>query len=452
VRALLSRSPYDREILRLAVPALGALAAEPLYILVDTAIVGHLGVAPLAALAIAGTLLTGAFTLFNFLTYGTTAQVARFHGAGDERTAAALGVQALWLASAIGVVLLAAAVLLARPAVNLMGATGHTADLAVLYMRIAAIGLPFALIALAGQGYLRGMSDLRTPLRIVIAANLVNVVLEVVFVYGFGWGVAGSAWGTAIAQAGMGIAFARLLWARPWRPNLDRIRPLMRIGGEIFVRTAALYASFVVASAALARIGTASLAAHQIAFQLWTFLALILDAVAIAGQVIVGRMLGAGDAESAYRASLRMIGWSVLFGTALGAVMLALISVLPHAFTGDSAVLDRAQAVWPLFALMQPLAGFVFALDGILIGAGDTRYLMWSMLVAGVGVYVPIALAALHFDWGIVGVWCGLIALLVARGLALGWRFLSRRWAVTGAPGAPRPRPGDGTRAGEAAR
>jgi putative MATE family efflux protein len=433
-----NRSPFDREILRLAVPALGALAAEPLYILVDTAIVGHLGVSQLGALAIAGTLLTGAFTIFNFLTYGTTAQVARYHGAGDERTAALLGVQALWLSSAIGVVLLALAVALARPAVELMGASGHTADLAVLYMRIAAVGLPFALIALAGQGYLRGVSDLRTPLRIVIVANLVNVVLEVVFVYGFGWGIAGSAWGTAIAQAGMGGAFARLLWraaaAGSRRPRLERIRPLLRIGGEIFVRTTALYASFVVASAVLARIGTASLAAHQIAFQLWTFLALVLDAIAIAGQVIVGRALGAGDAEGAYRASRRMIGWSLALGAVLGAVMLALTWTLPHAFTDDAAVLDRARAVWPLFALMQPLAGVVFALDGILIGAGDTRFLMWSMLVAGVGVYVPIALAALHFHWGIVGVWCGLIALLVARAVALGARFAGRRWAVTGAP------------------
>jgi putative MATE family efflux protein len=428
------RSRYDRQILVLAVPALGALAAEPLYVLVDTAIVGHLGVSPLAALAVAGTLLTGAFTLFNFLTYGTTAQTARFHGAGDERSAAQLGVQALWLASAIGVVLLVLAEALAVPAVKLMGATGHTADLAVLYMRIAAIGLPFALIALAGQGYLRGIGDLRTPLRIVIAANTANVVLELLFVYGFDWGVAGSAWGTAIAQAGMGLAFA-LKTATTWAaPSLDRIRPLLRIGGEIFVRTAALYGSFVVAGAVLARIGTASLAAHQIAFQLWTFLALVLDSVAIAGQVIVGRALGAGDVDSAVGASRRMIGWSVALGAVLGAVILALTSVLPHAFTDDAAVIDQAEAIWPLFALMQPLAGLVFALDGILIGAGDTRFLMWSMLVAGVGVYVPIALAALHFGWGIVGVWWGLIALLAARGLALGTRFVGRRWAVVGAP------------------
>jgi putative MATE family efflux protein len=430
------RSRYDREILRLAVPALGALAAEPLYVLVDTAIVGHLGVSPLAALAVAGTLLTGAFTLFNFLTYGTTAQVARYRGAGDERIAAHLGVQSLWLGSAIGVVLLALAEALARPAAELMGLTGHTADLAVLYIRIAAIGLPFALITLAGTGYLRGIGDLRTPLRIVIAANAANVVLELLFVYGFHWGVAGSAWGTAIAQAGMGIAFVAAVHSDSWRPALERMRPLFRIGGEIFVRTAALYGSFVVASAVLARIGTASLAAHQIAFQLWTFLALVLDSVAIAGQVIVGRTLGAGDAQSAYAASRRMIGWSVALGALLGAVMLALTWTLPHAFTDDPAVIDRAQAVWPLFALMQPLAGLVFALDGILIGAGDTRFLMWSMLAAGVGVYVPLALAALHFHWGIVGVWWGLIALLAARAAALGTRFVGRRWAITGAPAA----------------
>jgi putative MATE family efflux protein len=396
--------------------------------------------------------LTGAFTIFNFLTYGTTAQVARFHGAGDERTAALLGAQALWLSSAIGVVLLGLAVALARPAVELMGATGHTADLAVLYMRIAAIGLPFALIALAGQGYLRGVSNLRRPLEIVVVANLVNVVLELLFVYGFHWGIAGSAAGTAIAQAGMGVAFVVEL-LRPHadsrRPSFREMRPMVRIGGQIFIRTTALMAAFLAASSIAARMGDATIGAHQIAIQLFYFLALTLDAVAIAGQVIVGRMLGAGDADSAYAASRRMIGWSLALGTVLGLVMLALTWTLPHAFTDDPAVLDRARAVWPLFALMQPLAGVVFALDGILIGAGDTRYLMWSMLVAGVGVYVPIALAALHFHWGIVGVWCGLIALLVARAAALGARFRGRRWALTGVP---RPRQGGETRAAEAAR
>jgi len=432
------RSPYDREIRRLAFPALGALAAEPLYILVDTAIVGHIGTPELAGLAIAGTLLSAGFTLFNFLTYGTTAQVARYHGAGQEEAAGRLAAQALWLSAGIGLALLLLAVALAEPLVSLMGGSGRTGDLAVTYLRIAAIGLPSALIALAGQGYLRGVSNLRTPLIVLVVANLANALLEVLFVYGFGWGLTGSAWGTAIAQTGMGIAFARyLLGARAddRRPSLAAMRPLARIGSEIFVRTASLYASFIVASAVLARIGTASLGAHQVAFQLWTFLALVLDSVAIAGQVIVGRNLGAGDADSAYEASLRMIGWGVAIGAMVGAVMLALTDVLPRAFTSDPLVLDRVHEIWPIFALMQPANGAVFALDGILIGAGDTRFLMWSMLFSSVFVFVPIALLSLHLDWGIAGVWWGLLALIAARLVTIGSRFVGRRWAVTGAPG-----------------
>src|SRR4051794_12975019 len=166
------RSPHDREILRIALPALAALAAEPLYVLVDTAIVGHLGTPQLAALALAGTLLTGTFTIFNFLTYGTTAQVARYHGAGREDVAGSMAAQGFWLACAIGAGLPWAGVALAAPAVHLLGGTHPTGSLAVLYLRIGALGLPFALIALAGQGYLRGISDLRTPLVIVVVANL----------------------------------------------------------------------------------------------------------------------------------------------------------------------------------------------------------------------------------------------------------------------------------------
>ena len=430
------RSAHDREIVRLALPALGALAAEPLYLLADTAMVGHLGTEQLAALAIAATLLTGAFTLFNFLTYGTTAQVARFHGAGEEVEAGRLAAQALWLSTGIGVCLTAFLAGLAVPLVDLMGGEGHTGELAVLYLRIGSLGLPFALIALAGQGWLRGVSDLRTPLVIVVAANAVNVALNVLFIYGFGWGLAGSAWATVIAQGGMGAAFVRALMAAPTdsrRPSLARMRPLGRIGGEIFVRTAALYGSFLVASAVVARIGDDSLGAHQIAFQLFVFLALVLDAIAIAGQVIVGRSLGGGDADGAYDAALRMIGWSVAAGAVFALVLLALIDVLPRAFTTDPAVIDRAQEIWPLFALMQPANGAVFALDGILIGAGDTRFLMWAMLAASLLVFVPIALLSLAFDWGIVGVWVGLVALIATRLGTCWWRFAGRRWAVTGA-------------------
>jgi putative MATE family efflux protein len=432
------RSPYDREIVGLALPALGALAAEPLYLLTDTAMVGHLGTEQLAALAIAAMLLSGAFTLFNFLTYGTTAQVARLSGAAEHGQAGSLAAQALWLASGIGVVLTAALAGLAVPLVSLMGADGHTGELAVLYLRIGSLGLPFALIALAGQGFLRGVSDLRTPLVIVVVANAANVLLNLLFIYGFGWGLAGSAWATVVAQLGMGAAFVAVLLRAPAqgparRPSLAAMRPLARIGGEIFVRTTALYASFIVASAVLARVGDDSLAAHQVAFQLFVFLALVLDAVAIAGQVIVGRSLGAGDADEAYRAAARMIELAAAAGAAFAVVMLALTELLPRAFTSDPDVIDQLHKIWPLFALMQPANGAVFALDGILIGAGDTRFLMWGMLAASLLVFVPVALASLALDLGIVGVWCGLLGLIAVRLGTCGWRFRGRRWAIVGA-------------------
>jgi MATE family, multidrug efflux pump len=428
------RSPHDREILRFALPALGALAAEPLYVLVDTAIVGHLGRPQLAALGLAGTVLAGAFTIFNFLTYGTTAVVARASGAGQHERAARLAAQALWVSLGIGVVLVVVCEALAGPLLHGLGGHGRSGAYALTYFRIAAVGLPAALVALAGQGYLRGVSSLRRPLEIVVVANAVNVVLELLFVYGFHWGIAGSAAGTAIAQAGMGVAFVVEL-LRPHadsrRPSLREMKPMLRVGRQIFVRTAALYASFLVAASVCARMGDAQLGAHQIALELFFLLALILDSVAIAGQVIVGRMLGSGDAEGAYASALRMIAWSVVVGAAFSIVLLPLAHVVPRAFTGDHAVLQQAASLWPYFVLMQPLGGAVFALDGILIGASDTGYLMWSMLAAS-AVFIALAALALAFGWGVVGVWVALDVLIAARLALLGVRFASRRWAVTG--------------------
>ncbi|MEY2515414.1 MAG: hypothetical protein QOJ89_2772 [bacterium] len=430
------RSPHDREIGRLALPALGALAAEPLYLLADTAIVGHLGTPQLAALAIAATVLTTLVSLCIFLTYGTTAQVARLSGAGDAARAGQLAAQSLWLACALGLVLALACVVLADPLVALLGGRGETAGLAARYLRISAAGLVPALVALAGQGYLRGIADLRTPLVIVVAAQLANVVLELWFVYGLHWSLDGSAAGTVLAQAAMGAAFAWMLLRGPAadrRPQRRLLAPLLRISGELFVRSAALLAAFATASAVLARIGESSLAAHQIAFGLFTLGALVLDAIAIAAQVLVGRALGAGDAAGARAGALRTIGWSLAAGCLLGAVLLALAGPLPHAFSSDPTVIDRAHAIWVMLALMQPAAAVVFALDGVLIGAGDTRWLAVSMLLAGLAVYVPIALLALHLGWGITGVWAGLLAFVGVRLALLGGRFARGRWAVTGA-------------------
>lgn len=422
----------DREILALALPALGALAAEPLYLLADTAIVGHLGTTQLAALALAATALGALTTVFNFLVYGTTAAVARAHGAGDDERAHALGGQAVWLGLAIGCTLAVLAAALATPAVTLLGRHGHVAALAARYLRISAIGLPAVLLATAGQGYLRGITALRRPLEIVIAANVANLVLEVVLVYGLRLGLDGSALGTVIAQLGMGVAFAAAVAPLP-RPAPRLMRGLAKVGAEIAIRTSALYVSFIVASAVLARIGKASLAAHQVAFQLYNLLALVLDALAIAGQVMVGRLLGAGDGDAAQLAARRLVTLSAAGGLLTGVVLLALAGPLPHVFTSDPRVIGRLHALWPLFAAMQPAAAVVFALDGILIGAGDTRFLAGAMVLAALVFFVPIALAALHFHWGIVGVWTGLLALIAVRLATNAWRFARRRWIVLGA-------------------
>jgi putative MATE family efflux protein len=435
-RAAWRRSPYDREILVLAVPALGALAAEPLYLLADTAIVGHLGTPQLASLALASTVLSGLATLCNFLTYGVTAQVARRHGAGDAERAGAVAGQALWVALGLGVLVAALAAGLAPQLITLLGGRGDVAHMGARFVRIGAIGLPCALIALAGSGYARGTGDLRSPLVVVVVANVVNVVLELVLVYGLHLGLNGSAWGTVIAQAGMGVAFALALWRAPSatgrRPRWTEMRPLLRMGGALIMRTASLYGSFVVASAVVARVDAPSLGAHQIGIQLFNFMALILDAIAIAGQVIVGRRLGAGDATGARAIAQRMLALSVAGGLLLGAGLLALRGVIPHAFTSDPRVLDRARALWPLLALIQPIGAGAYALDGILLGAGETGFLAISMLASGL-VYVAIALLAFALHWGVVGVWSGFVVLMVVRVITCGWRFHGERWVVLGA-------------------
>jgi putative MATE family efflux protein len=429
------RSQYDGEILRLAVPALGSLAAEPVYVLVDTAIVGHLGRSQLAALGIAATVLSGLFGIFNFLQYGTTAQVARAEGAGRRETAAQLGAQALWLSLAFGVAVAALVAALAGPVVAAIGGEGQTAEYAETYLRIAALGLPAAFLALGGQGYLRGVADLRTPLLILVAANALNVVLEVLFVYGFGWGIEGSAWGTVLAQAAMGAGFVVAMVRRASggvaRPHPALARRLLSVGRWIFIRTTALIGSFVLAGAAAARAGDASLGAHQIAFQLWIFLALVLDAVAIAGQIIVGRELGGGRAERAYEASERMIWLSVALGAAFAIVVAAGVELIPRAFTSDAATLEQARLLWPLFALTLPFSGAVFALDGILIGASDGPYLAASMAAAFVvcAGTLGVVMAA---DWGIQGVWGAIVLLVLVRLTLMGARFRRRRWLVTG--------------------
>jgi putative MATE family efflux protein len=426
------RSPYDREILRLAGPAFGALAAGPLYVLVDTAIVGHLGTVQLAALALAGMIVASLTQLSDFLSYTTTAQVARLRGAGRELEAGGMAAQALWLSLGTGLAVAALLAALAGPVSHLLN--GHDprvgADTA-RYVRLSALGLPGMLVALAGEGYLRGMSDLRKPLRILVVCNAANVGLEVVLVYGFGLGLDGSALGTVIAQLAMGVLFARHMLAAPAdsrRLAAARIRPLVRMGAHLTIRSAALLGAFLLASAMAARIGTASLGAHQIAFQLFLFLALVLDAIAIAGQILVGRMLGAGDGTRARAAAERMIAWALVAGVAFALVLVAGTDVIPRAFSSDPRVWARAASAWPLFALMQPVAAVVFALDGILIGAGDARYLAGAMVIS-LAAFVPVALGA----GTLPALWAALDLLMLVRLLTLAVRFARGRWVVLGA-------------------
>lgn len=424
----------DRRIVALAVPALGALAAEPLYVLVDTAIVGHLGVTPLAALALAGALLAAITTLCNFLEYGSTPKVGALFATGDPRGAAQLGSQALILAVGLGIVLGLALEAAAHPLLSLMGAHGRVEILAVGYLRISALGLPFDLAAVAAGGYFRGVARLRLPLVILLAGNVLNTFLELLFVYGFRWGIAGSAAGTVSAQMVMAVWFCRAAGFGLRRPDRVALASLARTGFEIFVRSASLYACFLVAGAVLARIGTASLAAHQIAFQLWNFLALALDALAIAAQVLISHALAAGEEDNARRLATRVLAWSLIAGVLFGAMLLALEPVLPRAFSANLRVLDRAHAIWLIFAAMQPINGLAFGLDGILIGASDTRFLMWAMLPCTVLVFLPLAFVSWAAGGGIIGIWLAIYAFITARALLTGIRLRRGAWTRAEVP------------------
>lgn len=432
------RHPHDREILRLAVPAFGALVAEPLFLLTDSAIVGHLGTPQLAALGVAGSLLATAVSLCVFLAYGTTAAVARRVGAGDLRSAIAQGVDGLWLAAGLGTVLALAGLLAAEPLVAAFDPSPTTTSYALTYLRISLAGLPAMLVVLAATGVLRGLQDTRTPLVVAAVGAAANVALNLALVYGAGLGVAGSALGTVLAQAGMAVAFVVVVvrGARrheaSLRPDLPGIRAAASAGVPLVVRTATLRAALLVMTFVATDAGTVAVAAHQVAFTIWLLLSLALDAVAIAGQAIVGRYLGAGDVAGARSATRRMVEWGAAAGGVLGLVVVGLRAAYVPVFTPDADVRSLLAAVLVVAALFQPVCGIVFALDGVLIGAGDGRYLAW----AGVGtlvVFVPLAGLVLVTDGGLVALWWAFSAFLVARLVTLVLRWRGDTWLVTGA-------------------
>jgi putative MATE family efflux protein len=432
------RSRYDREIVRLAVPAFGALIVEPLYLLSDTAVVGHLGTPQLGGLAVANTVLLGLYTLFIFLAYGTTAAVSRLIGAGDEPAAAHQAVQSMWLAVLLGIALTGIGFLIAAPVVDVLGATGEVRANALVYLRISLIGVPAMMVVLAGTGYLRGLQDTRTPLVLAGGTAGLNLALELVLIYGFDQGIGASALATVVAQTTAAAIYIRILGRAALsqgaglRPQPGSLRSVARVGADLLVRTAALRAALTAATAVAARIGTADLAAHQVAFEVWTFLAFALDAVAIAGQAIVGRALGAGDGDQARGAGWRMIEWGVVLGVVYGGLLLAGHQVLPHLFSDDAEVVRLAAFLLICAAVLQPANGVAFVLDGVLIGAGDQRFLAWAMGGAAV-VFIAAAGTVLALGLGIGWLWASLGLLMVTRAGTLMVRFLGGRWIVLGA-------------------
>ncbi|MGZ4429414.1 MAG: MATE family efflux transporter [Nocardioidaceae bacterium] len=436
---------HDREILRLAVPAFLALVAEPLFLLADAAIVGHLGTPQLAGLGLAGAVVQTAVGLCVFLAYGTTASVARRVGAGDEAGALAQGVDGIWLAVLIGVLTTVAGVVLTGPLVALFGAAPGVAAQAATYLRLAFLGVVPLLVMLAGTGVVRGLQDTRTPLVVAVAGNLANIALNYALVYGVGLGIAGSAIGTDLAQLGSAVALVCVVLRAArragagLRPDLAGIRRSAHAGAALVVRTLTLRASLLVMTYGAARLGSTAVATHQLASTIWTFLAFALDAIAIAAQAIPGRYLGAGDVDLTRRVTDRMVRWGVLSGLVTGVALAAAAPLLGGLFTTDPAVRAALGPVLLVAACFQPVAGVVFVLDGVLIGAGDGRYLAWGGVVV-LAVFAPLAAVTVALQDttgpGLAWLWVVFgVGFIGSRAVVLLHRARGTTWMVTGATG-----------------
>ena len=427
---LRTRRELDRRIIALAIPALGTLAIEPIYVLVDTAIVGRLGTPQLGGLAIASTILLTVISMTASLEYGITPDVAFAHGAGRSDDARAAANAALRLALMIGLPMGAAVAAAAHPLAWLLGGRGDVLGYAVTYLRISCIGLPFVLITYVGHGVMRGVNDLRKPLQIVLVANVVNVFLEIVAVYWLDLGVAGSAWSTVLVQAGAAMMFLRVL--RPHRgggrPSSERMKRLLRSGLHFAVRSIAMFAVWNTATAVAAHVDTPTLAAHQVLTQLFMFLALMLDALAIPAQSLVAGALGADDTNKALlvgRTSNRLSLWCAVL---LAVLLAALSPVLPHVFSGDPAVHSRLTAGLLILAVMQLPGAIAFAFDGALIGAHDERWLARQAVINLLG-FAPLAIATLLVPrLGLAGLWGAQLSWMTLRAFVNWRRWESRPW------------------------
>ncbi|WP_245581295.1 MATE family efflux transporter [Propionicicella superfundia] len=432
------RRRLDREVLSLAVPAFATLVAEPLLVIADSAIIGHVSTASLAGLGVAASVVSLVLGLCIFLAYGTTATVARRLGADDLAGALAGGLDGISLALVVGTVLAIGVGTLAGPIVGLYGVDPAVAAEGARYLSVAAIGFPFALTMLAATGVLRGLQDTRTPLYVAIVMNVVNIALNVTLVLGLGWGIRGAAIGTVCSQAAAAAVLAGLVlrgarrngvrWH--WRPA--GVLHAARTGGWLVLRTAGLQAALLAATAAAARMGTVSTAAHQIVNSLWMLLVMAMDAIAIAAQAIVGRYLGAGDAATVRTLLTRLLTWATGIGAVTGVALWAAHPLYLGLFTPDQAVRSLVAQVLPILALVTLIAATVFVLDGVLIGAGDVRYLALASLVNLV-VYLPLVALVVSTGAGLVWLWLAYVGLTLSRLVTLGVRARGDAWLRLGA-------------------
>ena len=432
------RSRYDREIAALAVPALAALAADPVVSLVDTAFVGRLGASPLGALGVTSAVFNVAFFLFAFLAYGTTPFVARAIGRGDTDEAGKITVTSLALAVTLGVLTTVAMLLFARPLLQVMGAGSDILSSGLTYLRIRAFAVPAVLLVVASHGIYRGHQDTRTPLFVSVGLNAINLILDPILIFGLDWGIAGAAWATVAAQWAGAAWFLWLIigkssdrfGARAARPDLARIVGFLTVGRDLTIRAASLLVTLTVATAVATRIGTEEVAGHQVAIQLWIFLALSVDALAVAGHAMVGKYLGRGAAEEARELSNRLLVLGLVVGVGLALVMALLRPWLPGWFSDDPAVVAQAASVYVFIVVMQPLNALVFVWDGIIIGAADFGYLAVAMVAAG-AAGSAVMLAVIPFEWGLAGVWWGIVVLMLTRAATLArWQWSPRAFRL----------------------
>jgi putative MATE family efflux protein len=428
-----------RRIARIAIPAVGALAAEPLYGLADTAIVGRISPTALASLGVAYGVLTPLTWLFAFLEGTTVTRVARMRGAGDEEGQARTLADATALAVVMGLGLVVFVEIMARPLAWLLSARGEVLTGAVTYLRIGALGFPLLMLAMVGHGDLQGRDRTTRSLLIVGIANILNVILELWLVHGLGWGLRGSAWGTFIAQLVTAAIFVGLFLRRTKRsrPDWSRMIQVVRDGSRLVLRTLGIVGAFACATAAATRMGDTQAAAHQITNQLFNFLALTLDALALAGQVLVAESLGRNDRHGATHTIERLLRITAVFGAAVGLIVMAGSRWFPLLFTADRAVQNLAAHALVVLGIVCIPGAIAFLYDGIYQGTADYDYLVKGTLGA-LAVFLPLWLVimvrpslGLTTLWGALAIWMFARAFIQHRHFRNdGWLLAADRSAV----------------------